>query len=93
MKIIKRQDIYQLEDWRETYPKSLRPYTVGCYPTATRNGKNVLWLHIGDTIRIALNFRTIAEAESCYNSLIDGSKTIKDYANAMHDKRGLAWID
>lgn len=93
MKITKKQGIFQIEDWTENYPGMIRPYTVACYPTATRNGNNSHWFTIGSTIRIGLDFDTMQEAETCFAALTAGTKKIKDFTAHANNPRTLDWID
>ena len=93
MKIIKKQDIFQIEDWSMDYPGTSYQYTVGCYPTATRSDGSLLWQTVGQKMRIGLSFGTLAEAEECYDSLTSGDKRIKDYSRNVWDPRTLAYID
>lgn len=93
MKILKKQNIFQVEDWSGNYPLLTRPYCVACYPTATRDGGNSIWHTVGSPIRVAFIFGSLSEAETCFAALTAGTKKIKDFTANVDDPRPLAWID
>lgn len=93
MKILKKQHIFQIEDWSEDYPLLTRPYCVACYPTATRDGGNSVWFTVGERIRVAFKFCSMSEAVACFAALTAGTKKIKDFSANVDNPRTLAWID
>lgn len=93
MKIVKKNVLFQLEDWSMDYPGATWPYMVGCYPIATRSDASLFLHKAGQRIRIGLSFETLTEAEECFDSLTSGNKRIKDYSWAAWDPQTLAYID
>ena len=92
MQIIKKQGIYQIEDWSADYPAlTWMHYCVGCYPKAQRGCP--YWLHDGSKVRVCLQFATMQEAEGCFSALVSGEKCIRDYAAVVYDPRTLSYME
>lgn len=91
MKIIKKQGIYQIEDWSADYPAlTWMHYCVGCYPKAKWGPR---WMRDITNVRVCLQFATMQEAEDCFSALVSGEKCIRDYAAVVYDPRTLSYME
>jgi hypothetical protein len=91
MRIINKQGIFQIEDWSDHC--KVWPYTIGCFPIATRNGVGGLWYTLGKPIRITIEFKCLGDAQECFHAMASGEKQIKDYSHAIANKIPLSWIN
>lgn len=91
MKVIKKHDIFQIEDWSENFQN--HPYVVGCYPTVTKKPCCDNWHKIDERIRITLKFKNEEEAEKAFAALTAGEKGIKDFSEFVHNPKHLDYID
>lgn len=96
MKILEKSGRYQVEDWSadwdiQTYPNLKgNQFVVGCYPEA--NMLYPFWDRKGCRVRICIDFETLEEANECFKNLLNGTKTIRDYAERVYQKKALKWI-
>ena len=93
MKVLEKSGRYQVEDWSmewdtETYPnlKSMQ-YVVGCYMP-----NNHMTCPHTSRVRLSIDFETLEEANECYKHLVNGTKTVRDYAERVYQQKALEWI-
>ena len=85
MKILERTILtdgtaIQREDWSRDYGFMAEGTTVAAYHIAKESGDGCFSPKRGETFRIAIDFECEKDAIACFQSLLNGSKQIKDYA-------------
>lgn len=70
----------QREDWSAVYDCFAFCSTIAAYPIAKESGDGCFSPKRGETFRIAIDFECEKDAIACFQSLVNGSKQIKDYA-------------
>lgn len=86
-KIIERAELQdgthiQIEDWHPCYDFEPTCGTLAAYPIAKRTNKRnspfgAVW---GQTFRLAFNFKSEAQTRQAFEQLVNGIKTLKDFA-------------
>lgn len=69
----------QQENWNNDYYFEAPNSTVAVYPMPKNIDKNESLIS-GKKFRLEFNFDTTTQANNCFDSLINGDKTLKDFA-------------
>lgn len=83
MKIIKKSKMQdgttiQIEDWSETYPSLMNPFTIGSYPIAKESIDGSFSPKRGERFRLEMDFSTMEEAKEIFMRLESGMLHLKD---------------
>ena len=77
----------QIEEWNEDY--SFMPYgnTLATYPKSKVSQEGPYAPKANERYRFDFEFNSHEEAETAYNELIEGTKTLSDFKNQLRNMK------
>ena len=73
--------VIQIEDWHKNYKFIPPRSSIGAYAKSKKTKPGAFSPNKNEMYRFGISFDSADEAQAAFDELIDGTKTLKDYAS------------